>query len=177
MKIFKNLYKRCDHPTISFSTIYDLTIFKESSFLTHFYSFFGAFWVILGPKFNLFITFYQSCDHLAISFPTVCHTTLFKEMRFLNVFGPFLGHFVPFWGQKLKMFKLLYKNLDHLAISFSKRYNMATLKESLFLTLFLVPFWDIMGHSGPKNYFFNFCLQKLRSPHHKLSNDISYEYT
>ena len=64
-----------------------IRLYLKKNIFDHFWSFFGPFWVILGPKMTNFIFCYKSCYRLAISFPTIYDATLFGEKPFLTIFG------------------------------------------------------------------------------------------
>ena len=89
---------------------------------------------------------------------------------------PILVLFSSILGLKMNISRQFHKMCDHLAIRFSTMYDSTIFKEKPFLTLFLVLFWDVMGHSGSKSKKFHLFIQKLRSPCHKLSNGIWYDY-
>ena len=76
---------------------------------THFQSFFGPFWAILGPKMKNLKNLSKFCIHLIISFPTIYDTSIFEENPFLPIFGPFLVHFGPFWAHKWFFFNFITK--------------------------------------------------------------------
>ena len=140
MKNFRNSYKSCYHLAISFSTMYDSTIFKENPFLTLFLVLFYAIFGHFGSKNSIFQFPFQKlrspCQKLS-------NGIWYDYIKIKLDFATFWSFFGLFWsnlGQKMKNSKQICKMYDLLAICFPTIYDMTTFEENRFLTLFLVLF-------------------------------------